>query len=291
MKKDFKKIYTFISFTIFGLFLNIDKVFAQAGEIVKLENPIGAGTDLNTILGGGVKVALGVVGSVTLAVFMYGGFLWMTSAGNQEKIKKGWNTMIYAVVGLFIIFSSYAILNMVLSGITGDSLNGGGNNPELVCKDIGDGFSCRNIGECDLPSLAFEDVDLDRGLCEQNPNTCKVNLCKGGNNIVCCKTREGNSKKNEEKSLNISMSSLITCVSNEIGGAEAEEIKNATRKPTSQEIKKAESCYAGDYSGVTVDSDVVICVVDYLDLERIKELINGDVLSLWEQTVLVSCLL
>src|SRR3989338_6789309 len=80
-----------------------------------LENPLAktadeklkGQTDMRVLLGNIIKGAMGIVGSLTLLVFVYGGFLWLTSAGKAEQVKKGAMTMLYAVVGLFIIFSSY----------------------------------------------------------------------------------------------------------------------------------------------------------------------------------------
>lgn len=67
---------------------------------------------------------LGVVGSVALVMFIYGGFLWMIAGGNTETVKKARGTIVWAVVGLLVVFGSYALLNFVLkvlSGATGTS--------------------------------------------------------------------------------------------------------------------------------------------------------------------------
>ena len=83
---------------------------------IELGNPLKS-TDVRIILGKIVSAGMGILGSVTLLVFVYGGFLWLTSAGSAEKVKKGSQTMMWAVVGLFLIFGSYAILGLVLEGI------------------------------------------------------------------------------------------------------------------------------------------------------------------------------
>ncbi len=86
---------------------------------VCLTNPLKDGTDIPTLIGNIIKRVLGILGSITLAVFVYGGFLWLTSAGNAEKVKKGTETMAWAAIGVFIIFSAYAILSTIIKGITG----------------------------------------------------------------------------------------------------------------------------------------------------------------------------
>jgi len=95
-------------------------------ETVNLVNPIGGTTakpqgttDINEIVGTAIKMVTGIMGSLALLVFVYGGFLWLTSAGNGEKVQKGTSAMLWAAVGIFIIFSSYAILTLVFKGLSG----------------------------------------------------------------------------------------------------------------------------------------------------------------------------
>ena len=92
--------------------------------VVKLINPIGGTsstprgeTDVMKILGLTINYALGIIGSLTLVVFVYGGVLWLTSGGTPEKIKTGSQAMMWAVIGLVVIFASYAILSTIISGL------------------------------------------------------------------------------------------------------------------------------------------------------------------------------
>ncbi len=87
-------------------------------ECVSLENPIEA-TDVPTLLGTIIKAALGVVGSLTLLMLVWGGFQWLTSAGNAERVKKGTQTMVWAVVGVVLVFTSYLILSTFTDYLTG----------------------------------------------------------------------------------------------------------------------------------------------------------------------------
>lgn len=94
--------------------------------VIELVNPIGdpndptskAGTTgLITIVGKVIASALGILGSLALLVFVYGGFRWITAAGNAEHVKEGSEAMIWATVGICIIFSSYAILKLIFTGL------------------------------------------------------------------------------------------------------------------------------------------------------------------------------
>lgn len=113
-----KKIIIFVAIIGISLFM-FGVVHAEGAVVAKtvaLENPLQT-VDVSIIIGNIIKGGMGVVGSITLLVFVAGGFMWLTSAGNQEQIKKGSQTMLWATIGLFIIFSSYAILNLVLGGL------------------------------------------------------------------------------------------------------------------------------------------------------------------------------
>ncbi len=83
-------------------------------DCVPLTNPL-ATTDIKVIMGNTIKVVMGIVGSITLVIFLYGGFLWLTSGGNSEKIQKGLQAMLWAGIGIIVVFSSYAIITLILT--------------------------------------------------------------------------------------------------------------------------------------------------------------------------------
>lgn len=92
----------------------------DATQPVTLTNPLGdSNLTPQAFIGRIIAGALGIVGSLALAMFVYGGFTWMTSAGNQEKVKKGKDILIWAALGLVAIFMSYAFVRFVIEGIRG----------------------------------------------------------------------------------------------------------------------------------------------------------------------------
>lgn len=60
---------------------------------------------------------LGIVGSLTLLMFIVGGFQFMTSTGSPEKVSKAKKTITAAIVGLLIVFSSWLIINFVVESL------------------------------------------------------------------------------------------------------------------------------------------------------------------------------
>jgi len=91
-----------------------------APQPVKLDNPLGkgdTGSSPQKLLGNIINVVLGITGSIALVMFILGGFTWMTSAGNSERVSRGKNILIWATIGLVIIFSAYALVKFVFTSI------------------------------------------------------------------------------------------------------------------------------------------------------------------------------
>ena len=54
-------------------------------------------------------------------MIIYGGILYVTSAGNDENVQKAKKILMYAIVGIVVILLSFAIVNTVIGGAgTGD---------------------------------------------------------------------------------------------------------------------------------------------------------------------------
>jgi len=60
-----------------------------------------------------ISYALGFVGVVFLILMIVGGLMWMTAAGNDERVNKAKSLITNAVIGMVIVFSAYAITYFV----------------------------------------------------------------------------------------------------------------------------------------------------------------------------------
>jgi len=60
---------------------------------------------------------LGFLGLLAVIMVIYGGVLYVTAAGNQEKIDNGKKIIMYAIVGIVIILLAFALVNTILSGL------------------------------------------------------------------------------------------------------------------------------------------------------------------------------
>lgn len=65
--------------------------------------------DIRIITANIIKVFLGLLGIIFLALIITAGYKWMTSGGNEEKIKEAQQQIVRAAVGLIIILAAYAI--------------------------------------------------------------------------------------------------------------------------------------------------------------------------------------
>lgn len=78
-------------------------------------------TSIGDIVNKILPVVYGVVGIALFGYFVYGGFTWLTSSGQPDKIKKGTDTMLNAVIGTAIVIFAY-VATRVVAGILGFSL-------------------------------------------------------------------------------------------------------------------------------------------------------------------------
>jgi len=75
--------------------------------------------DIRTYVGRIIRVFLGLLGIIAVSLMIWAGYIWMTAAGNPEKIDQAKKIMQNAVIGLVIIVSAYAIAEFILRAITG----------------------------------------------------------------------------------------------------------------------------------------------------------------------------
>ncbi len=77
-----------------------------------------SGSEPQIIIGRISRALIMVVGAVAFLFFVVGGFYWIFSFGNEEKVKRGRDIMAWSLVGIVVAFSAYAILQFVFSVLT-----------------------------------------------------------------------------------------------------------------------------------------------------------------------------
>lgn len=92
-----------------------------ASAPVKLNNPLtgtASSVEIPALLGKIINYIMGIVGSLALVMFIYGGLTWMISGGNTEQVTKGKQIIIWATLGIAVIFTAYALVRFVISAIS-----------------------------------------------------------------------------------------------------------------------------------------------------------------------------
>lgn len=110
------------NFVILGMCALSLLSFAPA--LAQPDDPLGLGyaaetglakTDVRIATARIIRTVLGLLGIIAVAIVVFAGFRWMTSGGNEERIKSAQKTLTAAIIGLVIILSAYMITNFVIS--------------------------------------------------------------------------------------------------------------------------------------------------------------------------------
>lgn len=64
-----------------------------------------------------LQVIFILLGSLAVLMVTIGGFMYVTSQGEARQVKSAKDTILYAVIGLFVALGSWAMVTFVLDGI------------------------------------------------------------------------------------------------------------------------------------------------------------------------------
>ncbi len=85
---------------------------AAGSQSVPVPNPLQA-ESIPQLAGQIIRGLMGVTGALALFFLVWGGIVWMTSGGNSDRVKRGRETIVWAILGLVVIFLSYVVINFV----------------------------------------------------------------------------------------------------------------------------------------------------------------------------------
>lgn len=125
----FREILIFAG--LLSLVLTISVLFSEhtlaASLIDSTDNPdiisgaTGGESSIKELVKTMLNFALSFLGFVATVMVIYGGILYVTSAGNDENVGKAKKILLYAVVGIVIILLSFALVNTILGAATDTS--------------------------------------------------------------------------------------------------------------------------------------------------------------------------
>lgn len=96
-------------------------IMPELTEAATLTNPLGT-TNIRAVIGRVIQAILGVTGSIALLMFIWGGFQWLIAAGNETRIKKGKDTLLWAGIGLTTMVGAYALVRAVITALETGSI-------------------------------------------------------------------------------------------------------------------------------------------------------------------------
>jgi len=71
---------------------------------------------LNTV----INILFGAAGTVAIIFIIIGGYLYITSHGSQEQTQKAKTTIFWAIGGLVLVISAYAIVRLLMKFLLND---------------------------------------------------------------------------------------------------------------------------------------------------------------------------
>ena len=77
----------------------------------------GVKSDVRVLARDIIFVVLGFLGTLMIVIMLYGGFLWMTASGDEEKIKKAQHHVRDAIIGVVLVMSAWTISIFVLESL------------------------------------------------------------------------------------------------------------------------------------------------------------------------------
>lgn len=130
MKRSKKLLFFCLAIFSVAIFLFAAPVMAQVdlfgGQKSALGNALGLGAqDPRVTIAKIIRVILGFLGIMAVSLVLYGGWLWMGSGGNEQKIEDAKRVLKNAVIGLAIILASFGIVTFIINALLGASGSGG----------------------------------------------------------------------------------------------------------------------------------------------------------------------
>ena len=119
---NFKKTFPAFLLGILLFFITVTPVFAQPSSIVEgLEyvEPLElADADPREAVISLISLLMTFLGIIAVIIILYGGFVWLTAAGNEDRVSSAKKIITAGVIGLIIILAAFLIVNFVVTEVS-----------------------------------------------------------------------------------------------------------------------------------------------------------------------------
>lgn len=106
-------------FRFLALLLPLIAIIALAQPAVaavSIPNPISCDT-AQCLITQVIRYIFGIIAVLATFMFVWGGVLMLTSAGNAQRVKQAKETLTYAAIGIVVILLSWSVVQFVIKGI------------------------------------------------------------------------------------------------------------------------------------------------------------------------------
>jgi len=91
-------------------------LFNATNYDIQTKTGLGA-EDPRAIAANVINILLGFLGIIAVVLVLAGGFMWMTAAGNEDKVAQAKKVMSAGVIGLIIVLAAFGIAKFVVNAL------------------------------------------------------------------------------------------------------------------------------------------------------------------------------
>lgn len=104
-------------FALLALVLvSLTLIAPMASAQISIPNPITCDT-AQCLIAQVIRYIFGIIAVLATFMFVWGGVLMLTSAGNAQRVKQAKDTLTYAAIGIVVILLSWSVVQFVIKGI------------------------------------------------------------------------------------------------------------------------------------------------------------------------------
>lgn len=142
-------------------------VTSTSFSIESIGGQVGLGdTDLRQVVFNVIRLVLGLLSLAAVSYMIYGGYIWLTAAGNEQRVEKAKQIILQAAIGMVIVLLAWAIVFFVARTFANTTTNGNTNTPTGGCTDINNcnpgggvsAFDVTAINTCATPPNSYDNV-------------------------------------------------------------------------------------------------------------------------------------
>ena len=128
-KTSIKKFVSMAIFSAFAISMSMTSLVSAAnitaddafgGTAIKGQIQTGSGlgtADPRAMAAKVINIMLGFLGIIAVVIILFGGFKWMTAAGNDDKVGEAKKLLGAGVIGLVIVLMSYGLAQFVINSL------------------------------------------------------------------------------------------------------------------------------------------------------------------------------